>query len=135
MAIKQAIIKFDMDAPSSDEEIRKAKTLSTLENMNLEHDILSNCHFPLIVGVTDYFQEGVDTRPVKSGSETTYVFNQYLVEEFVDGTPLDHLERLGMKSTYIPSKILFAKDTARPKLSAPARHPPFSTETSRGATL
>ncbi len=93
LALKQAIVKYDNSNPPSEEDL-KVSIDSSVDKLNYEYTVLSNCHFPLIVSAKDRFQEG-ESKKIPSGSETIYMLNQYMAEEFVDGVTLDHLRRAG----------------------------------------
>lgn len=111
VAVKQAIVKADPSTTMTADELKDAKD-SAVDKLNLERAILSNCHFPLIVGYVDGFQEGAESTKTDS-SGTTYILNQYIIEEFVDGVPFDHLKKLGTNLTepqirYYMQRVLLA---------------------------
>jgi len=97
LSVKQAIVKIDSQSRPSEDELRRL-TESAIEKISFEHAVLSNCHFPLIVGMADYFQEGT-TITVASQTETMLLLNHYLAEEFVDGITLEQLKGQGIRLT------------------------------------
>jgi serine/threonine protein kinase len=97
LAVKQAIAKIDNQSRPGEDELKRLED-SAIEKISFEHAVLSNCHFPLIVGMVDYFQEGTTTK-VTTQTETTFLLNHYLAEEFVDGITLEQLKRQGIRLT------------------------------------